>query len=431
MYLPSTDSTYAEVSQTPATVTSGCALNMARWDRPILPRPTTPTRIMRPPPAGPSAGRCWSSRSSYCPATCSQVNSAACRAASVRHRARPAARRPRAAGSAPRPTSSTVEKNSGRVARGPPVVLVVVGEHRVAGTQRLDQRRVGAPRRCARAGRRRCGSAARSRSPGRRPAPGSRPRRRRPRGSPGGTGRRGRRRRARRAACHGVGAEKPVSSSSDGVLRDRTRDERQVAPGLEPAVGDGGGRRGLDGGGAVRDRGDLAVLGVLAQVHRDLRVVGDQVRRPTRHPIRSLVHRIAWRTRTPAGPRPLDAVHVDHVRDALEPLPRVEDGRVVAEGQAEVAVPAGVADDLRGRTATCRASPPGARGWSPARCPPTCRAAPARSPAPGSRRSTRQPVVDEVARDVLGGGLEAAVGSRDAVGAEDPHRSRHRLILLT
>ena len=33
-------------SQTPATSTSGWAFSMARWERPILPRPTTPMRII-------------------------------------------------------------------------------------------------------------------------------------------------------------------------------------------------------------------------------------------------------------------------------------------------------------------------------------------------------------------------------------------------
>ena len=41
--------------------------------------------------------------------------------------------------------------------------------------------------------------------------------------------------------------------------------------------------------------------------------------------------------KAPARARPLDAVHVDHVRYALDPLQGVEDGGVVAKGQAQVA----------------------------------------------------------------------------------------------
>src|SRR5690606_34560949 len=84
------------------------------------------------------------------------------------------------------------------------------------------------------------------------------------------------------------------------------------------------------------DRGDLVAARLAREVALDLRMIGDEgVADPARDALVGVEDRLPeW---TPARARPLDPVHVDDVRDATAALREIEDRRVVAEGQTELA----------------------------------------------------------------------------------------------
>ena len=203
----------------------------------------------------------------------------------------------------------------------------------------------------------------------------------------------------------------------DRVLRDRPTDQREIGARLQAERGDRRGARLGDRVRSVGDRGDLPLGRPGREVDGDLGMICDEgVADHARDPLVGPEDGLPGTT--PAGPGPLDAVHVDDVGDAQQPLERVEDRGVVAEGQAEVPVTDGVEDGPQ--VEQRRAQPPveGDGNDDPLDSVPDVGA----DPPPTFVLAVDDdppPLVAEEQGDVLGRGLEPAVVGGDAVSSED------------
>lgn len=85
---------------------------------------------------------------------------------------------------------------------------------------------------------------------------------------------------------------------------------------------------------AIGDHGDLRIIDPCGQVILDFRVVGHQViADPTTRPL--IEPEPGFSNQTPLFALPFDAIHIDDIGLALDPLKNIERRGVVAEGQKQ------------------------------------------------------------------------------------------------
>ncbi len=206
----------------------------------------------------------------------------------------------------------------------------------------------------------------------------------------------------------------------DGVLGNGTADHDAVGVGLEVQVAHRRDRCRRHRRGAVGDGLDPAAAEVASEIGRDDGVVADQdVAHETREAF--VGQQDALLREAPPAAGPLHAVHVDHVRDAAKARHDVEDARVVAERQPDVAVAVVLRRVADGHEVEVRGALPAVARLGDEDAfdavPPV--GGDLALPVDLAVDDDVPPVVAQVQPHVFGGGLEPAVGGRHPVGAED------------
>ncbi len=167
----------------------------------------------------------------------------------------------------------------------------------------------------------------------------------------------------------------------------------------------------------VSDGGDLVGPNPRRQMRLDLRVVRNQViAQPAARPL--IQPEPGLRHRPPLRAGPLNAIHVDDIRNALHPQQGTEGRRVVTQGQTKILMLRRVPDGLPVEIDRPRRSGAARREMD------------ALNPLPMIGVGGGVAIFlaidddfpafgDQVQRKVLGEGLEATVGGGDAADAED------------